>query len=435
MEQKYDIFISYRRDGGAQFARILQLMLIQRGYRVFLDYDELRDGIFSEKIVKAIKEAPIFMIVLSAGSLQRCLNEGDWVRNEITLAVEEQRKIIPVDPDKTFDGIPEGLPEEIRKAVGANQHSEIFFGQVLGATIDQMIENRIAPAIGKRSAEAKLDHSADDARETLRLMEAHNRRVRRIIGISAVAIVLIAAAVAFAMWRSHERAKEKQEQAAAKEHLRHVIEERYSAFGLLIADSATEAQLATINDIFGQLSEVDTGRLWMSQFEFQRGWWADLTGEECPEEERYLPKTGVSFGDIYMVIMQLNELTGIDFSLPSVSDWQLAAQGGTAAERTHFSGSDDVRQVAWYDENSGKRPHPSDGLQDKKPNRLDLYDMSGNVAELCNTPYAAEGQPGTYTACGGHYDSPSHEVTVSATIPVGLDEKNNHIGFRISLTK
>ena len=185
MEQKYDIFISYRRDGGAQFARILQLMLIQRGYRVFLDYDELRDGIFSEKIVKAIKEAPIFMIVLSAGSLQRCLNEGDWVRNEITLAVEEQRKIIPVDPDKTFDGIPEGLPEEIRKAVGANQHSEIFFGQVLGATIDQMIENRIAPAIGKRSAEAKLDHSADDARETLRLMEAHNRRVRRIIGISA----------------------------------------------------------------------------------------------------------------------------------------------------------------------------------------------------------------------------------------------------------
>lgn len=31
----YDIFISYRREGGAQYARILQLMLIQRGYKVF----------------------------------------------------------------------------------------------------------------------------------------------------------------------------------------------------------------------------------------------------------------------------------------------------------------------------------------------------------------------------------------------------------------
>ena len=39
--QQYDIFISYRRTGGAQYARILQLMLTQRGYKVFLDYDEL----------------------------------------------------------------------------------------------------------------------------------------------------------------------------------------------------------------------------------------------------------------------------------------------------------------------------------------------------------------------------------------------------------
>ncbi|MBR6592354.1 MAG: hypothetical protein IKK81_07030 [Prevotella sp.] len=47
---KYDIFISYRRDGGAQYARILQLMLIQRGYKVFLDYDKLIVGVFSDII-------------------------------------------------------------------------------------------------------------------------------------------------------------------------------------------------------------------------------------------------------------------------------------------------------------------------------------------------------------------------------------------------
>ena len=39
MSQKYDVFISYRRDDGAQYARIMQLQLENRGYKVFLDYE------------------------------------------------------------------------------------------------------------------------------------------------------------------------------------------------------------------------------------------------------------------------------------------------------------------------------------------------------------------------------------------------------------
>ena len=65
MKRKYDIFISYRRASGAQYARILQLMLSLRGYRVFLDYDELTDGKFGEHIKAAMIAAPIFMLVLS----------------------------------------------------------------------------------------------------------------------------------------------------------------------------------------------------------------------------------------------------------------------------------------------------------------------------------------------------------------------------------
>ena len=141
-EHKYDIFISYRRDGGRQFARILQLMLVQRGYRVFLDYDELTDGIFSEKIVEAIKDAPMFMIVLSKGSMARCASEGDWVRREITLAIEEKKHIIPINPDNEFDGFPEAVPSHIKDPIGMHQHSEISFGQALGATIDLMINRQ-----------------------------------------------------------------------------------------------------------------------------------------------------------------------------------------------------------------------------------------------------------------------------------------------------
>ena len=177
---KYDIFISYRRDGGAQYARILQLMLIQRGYKVFLDYDELTDGIFSDKIKAAIKDAPVFMLVLSKGSMQRCANDGDWVRQEITLAVEQNKHIVPVNPDNGFDGFPEGMPEKLQESIGSHQHSEISFGQALGATIDLMIKNRLVPTLGERTSSEHKDTDYEAAQETLRKQDAHNRFMKRL---------------------------------------------------------------------------------------------------------------------------------------------------------------------------------------------------------------------------------------------------------------
>ena len=166
MAQKlsYDIFISYRHDGGAQYARILQLMLAQRGYKVFLDYDELRDGLFNEKIKKAIAAAPIFIFVLSKDSVDRCANAEDWVAKEISEAVRLDKKIIPVNPDGQFDGIHTDVPEKIRAAVSDNQHSEIYFGQVLGATVDQMIRDRIVPIVGARTPTGYRDEDFDAAK-------------------------------------------------------------------------------------------------------------------------------------------------------------------------------------------------------------------------------------------------------------------------------
>ena len=61
----YDIFISYRREGGKELARSLKSELERRGYRVFLDFDELNDGIFDRRIMEAIDVSPIFMVLLS----------------------------------------------------------------------------------------------------------------------------------------------------------------------------------------------------------------------------------------------------------------------------------------------------------------------------------------------------------------------------------
>lgn len=148
----YDIFISYRRDGGAQYARILQLEMEKRGYRVFLDYEELTDGVFGDNIKEAIRKAPIFMMVLSAHYLDRCKNEGDWVREEIILAIKEKKRFVPINPDNSFDGIPAEIPEEIKKIVWTHQHSEINFGQLLGPSIDRMVKNRVDKYVKRRNS-------------------------------------------------------------------------------------------------------------------------------------------------------------------------------------------------------------------------------------------------------------------------------------------
>lgn len=145
----YAIFISYRRDGGAYYARILKAELEKRGYkdRVFLDYDELNDGRFDSRIMHAIECAPIFIFILSPGALDRCTNDNDWVRREIIYAMEHERQIVPVNCDGLFKEFPKTIPLEIKNILGQHQFSEINYQSLLNESIEKLIKYRIAPII------------------------------------------------------------------------------------------------------------------------------------------------------------------------------------------------------------------------------------------------------------------------------------------------
>lgn len=143
----YDIFISYRRAGGKELARPLKSELERRGYRVFLDFDELKDGIFDRRIMAAIESSPIFMVVLSPHALDRCADADDWVRREIEYALEHDRHVIPVNPDLTFAGFPAGIPEALKAGLGQHQFSEVMFGQLFMASVDKMVCERIEPLL------------------------------------------------------------------------------------------------------------------------------------------------------------------------------------------------------------------------------------------------------------------------------------------------
>ncbi len=115
MEKKYDIFISYRRDGGESTAHTIKESLSQKGYRVFYDVESMRSGKFNEQLLDTIKDCNDVLFICSPGATERCKNEGDWVRCELECAIDNKKNIIPVMTRGFQWPEPESLPPKLRE--------------------------------------------------------------------------------------------------------------------------------------------------------------------------------------------------------------------------------------------------------------------------------------------------------------------------------
>ena len=142
-----DIFICCCREDGRELARPLKSELVRRGYRVFLDFDEVKESVSDRRIIEAIDAAPIFMVILSPHALDRCVNVDDWVRREIEYALAHERHFIPVDPDRSFAGFPPDFPDSLKEGLGQHRLSPVIFGPSLTASVDEMVRERIEPLL------------------------------------------------------------------------------------------------------------------------------------------------------------------------------------------------------------------------------------------------------------------------------------------------
>ncbi len=137
------------------------------------------------------------------------------------------------------------------------------------------------------------------------------------------------------------------------------------------------------------------------------------------------------------------------YRLPTEAEWEFSARGGNqnADDWNYtYAGSNDLDSVAWYKDNSDSISHEVGMLT--PPNRLGLYDMSGNVAEWCwdwydekhgilaNTP-ATGASSGDYRVNrGGSYSSDSSKVSVSSRKGYNSPyfRTSTSLGFRIART-
>ncbi|WP_319408999.1 SUMF1/EgtB/PvdO family nonheme iron enzyme [uncultured Desulfosarcina sp.] len=107
---------------------------------------------------------------------------------------------------------------------------------------------------------------------------------------------------------------------------------------------------------------------------------SNFSGDDHPVEQ-------VTLVDVINFIDKLNAAsgTGLHFDLPSEAQWEYAARSGGKNEL--YAGGQSPEAVAWFEDDNLGGTAP---VAQKTPNKIGLYDMSGNVWEWCRDIYHPE---------------------------------------------
>ncbi len=134
------------------------------------------------------------------------------------------------------------------------------------------------------------------------------------------------------------------------------------------------------------IHEVRVSDFYIGKFQVIQALWKAVMEEEHPTRFKgdHRPVETVSWDEVHIFIGKLNQITQQHFRLPAEAEWEYAARGGRYSQGYEYVGSDKLKQVGWYEANSGRGTHDVGLLL---ANELGIHDMSGNVWEWCEDDY------------------------------------------------
>ena len=133
--------------------------------------------------------------------------------------------------------------------------------------------------------------------------------------------------------------------------------------------------------------QVTVSDFYIGKYEVTQQLWEYVMGDNPSFfTGSHRPVECVSWNDCQEFIRRLNKITGKTFRLPTEAEWEYAARGGNKSKGYKYAGSNIINDVAWYYGNSSSGTHK---VGTKTPNELGIYDMCGNVWELCSDRYSS----------------------------------------------
>ena len=148
------------------------------------------------------------------------------------------------------------------------------------------------------------------------------------------------------------------------------------------------------------------------------------------------PVERVSWYDAEEFCARLSNLTGETYRLPSEAEWEYACRAGMQKYTKYCFGDNlnKLKDYAWFRENSEGTTHT---LGQKNPNDWGLYDMHGNVWELCaddwQENYRSVPKDGTAQINNSDYDQGDNVTKVMRGGSWLHNAEHCYSGFRSSL--
>lgn len=434
----HDVFISYSSKNKTAADAICHV-LEENGIKCWMAPRDIPAGSeYGDMIDEAIKSSSIIVVVFSQKAA-----ESPWVKGELNIAFEEQKTIIPFRIDST--------PLKGQNRVILNQKHWIDAFPDYEDKFSDLVD-AVLHALGRDSSEKRAHIKAINIKRDV------SKKSMLFVGFILLCLAIIALLIIVynkkANTFSYNKNGIKIESLSGltteqSENLTSILDNMVLIEGgsFTMGNNYNKPEYLTELDSLSRHPHiVELSNFYISKYEVTQSQWAAFKNiQNCVLEPGDMKAVdNISWEEANEYAQLLSQITGLKFSLPTEAQWEFAAKEGMHNAGYIFSGfTEGMKHYAW---NTSDNINCAADVGKRLPNKLGLYDMTGNVGEWClddfheyeltqqTNPIYNEGMYKIYR--GGDYNTPNMmDMKITTRYYAPPFSKREATGLRLVINK